>query len=230
MARRRGGYPRPRGIAGWLFVAPDDHHPGAVPARADRHGLLGQPHRLERAAATRSAAAQRAFVGARELHAAVHRGRPDPQRLHARRSRNNFYYVLLVVPLQTGARARPRPGRQQQAAQGHGLLPHGVLLPVGDQLGRHLVGLPLPLLQHRRGQRAARLRRHRRPAVVQPTPRGLLHIALGWFGVGARRPPAALASARSSGLSLVGLALRARRSRCASSSSWSSGPPPAPSC
>ena len=69
-----------------------------------------------------------------------------------------------------GARARPRPARQPARAQGPQLLPHRVLLPVGDQLGRDRVGLPVPLRRHRRRQRVpARLLRHRRAAVVLPT-------------------------------------------------------------
>src|SRR5665811_153028 len=56
-------------------------------------------------------------------------------------------------------------------------------LPLGDQLHRHLHGVPVPLLQHRRGQRAPEAPGHRRPEWFSDS-RGLLHLFFGLFGAG----------------------------------------------
>ena len=174
MARRRSGIHGREGIAGWLFTAPMIIILGLfllVPIvmalwvsltnwRGNVNPFAVRPERR---------------VRRREQLHALFTQDGLTRDTSCSRIGNNFYYVLLVVPLQTAVVARPRAGRQQQAAQGQELLPHRVLLPVGDQLDRDRDGLPVPVLQHRRGQRAARLRRHRRAAVVQRLPGPAAH-------------------------------------------------------
>ena len=227
MARKTKRHPRPRGHRGVDLHRADDHHPGAVPARADRHGVLGEPDELEgqRRPVRRSGPTPRSSA-LKNYTVAVHQGRPDPHHLHA----VDRQHVLLRAARRAAAdrrRARARAGRQQQAAQGQGLLPHGVLLPVGDQLDRHLDGLPLPLLQHRRRQRAAPASSGIDGPQWFSDSRGLLHIVLRL--VRRRGQPLVGRRARSSA-ARCGTGCPGRRWRCASSSSSPSGRPRAPSC
>ncbi len=124
--------------------------------------------------------------------------------------RNNFYYVLMVVPIQTVLALGPRPAAQPAPPQGALVLPDGLLLPVGHELGRDRQRLPLPLRRRWQHQRPARPRRDRRAAVVRRPARGAPH--------GARRDrhrrraagsgPRGADLARLHGPDLVGLARR----------------------
>ena len=72
--------------------------------------------------------------------------------------RNNLWYVIVVVPIQTAVALLPRGARQQPDPEGARLLPHRLLLPVGDELGGDHGALALPLHPDRRRQQAARRR------------------------------------------------------------------------
>ena len=80
---------------------PDDHHPRAVPVHAHRHGALGEPHQLERQRLDPFGGGQNAaFVGAKNYTALF--TQDGLTRDHFMQSiGNTFWYVLLVVPLQT---------------------------------------------------------------------------------------------------------------------------------
>ena len=78
------------------------------------------------------------------------------------------------------AGAVPRGAREPADPEGARVLPHRLLLPVGDQLGRDHRAVAVPVLHHRRGQRRARLARAstdrtgstRRPASSTSAPHG----------------------------------------------------------
>ena len=108
------------------------------------------------------------FVGADNYRQLLDRGLPDPERLRDVAAQQ----LLLRAHRRAdpdGARTRSRAAAQPAAAQGAQLLPHVVLLPVGDELGRDRVRLPLPLRRRRLGQRPARDLRHRRSRSGSPT-------------------------------------------------------------
>ena len=144
--------------------------------------------------------------------------------------RNNFYYVAARGAAADRARAGPRARRQRPAAEGQGLLPHRVLLPVGDQFGRDQRGVPVPVRQQRRGQRGAAVLRHPRPGLVlrpaRPDPDHAgqaRHRRSGRAAARADRPATSWACPPGTGSP-------GRASRCARSSRSSCGPPAAPSC
>ena len=84
--------------AGWLFIAPGDHHPRRLPPDADRHGGLGEHLRLERQ--RQPVRRERALRRPRELPPPADEPGLD-QNNFGTAIRNNVYYVLLVVPIQT---------------------------------------------------------------------------------------------------------------------------------
>ena len=183
MARKRSGIHGREGIAGWIFTAPMIIILGLfllVPiVMAFWVSLTNWKGNVDPFGGGPNAA----FVGAKNYTVAVHQGRPDAHQLHAV-DRQHLLLRAARRAAADGGVPGARAGRQQQAAEGQGLLPHGVLLPVGDQLDRHLDGLPLPLLQHRRRQRAAPAASGIDGPQWFSDSRGLLHIALGWFGAG----------------------------------------------
>ena len=84
--------------AGWLFLAPAIVLLGLFLVAADRDGALGQLLRLERQ--RRPVRPARPLRRPRELPAPAHAPGLD-QSNFGTSLRNNFYYVLLVVPIQT---------------------------------------------------------------------------------------------------------------------------------
>ena len=144
---------------------PGGRDPRAVPAAADRHGAVGQrsPTGTARAARSRRRAG---FVGAdnyQRLFTEHGLTRQDfmtshPQQLLLRARRGAGA---------DGARAGPRPGRQPAAAQGPpaSSAPRSTSRRSPARWRSALIFLFL-FTKARRGQRAARPVRHRRPAVV----------------------------------------------------------------
>ena len=96
---RRGGSARARDPLGLALRHPGHHRPRAVPRRADRHRVLGQPQRLDRPRipALRGGRTSSAPTTTDSCSAEDSLARSD----FATSIRNNFYYVLLVVPIQT---------------------------------------------------------------------------------------------------------------------------------
>ena len=139
--------------------------------------------------------------------------------------RNNLYYVIFVVPIQTAV-ALFLAVLVNRRAEGRRVLPDRVLLPVGHELGRDHGPLPLPLLADRRDQQAPVVLRRERAGVVlrpaRPLPRHPRPV----------RRPAVDARSRtsSSSASATGTGCPARASRCASSSSWPCSRPRGRSC
>ena len=86
--------------------------------------------------------------------------------------RNNFYYVVLVVPLQTILALFLASVLNVRRLRGQELLPDGVLLPVGDQHGGHRHPVPVPVRRHRGRQQGSLLVRHQRSQLVRRSPRG----------------------------------------------------------
>ena len=228
MARRRSGIHGREGIAGWLFTAPMIIILGLfllVPIVMALWVSLTNWNGQRRPVRRRP---ERRVRRREELHRAVHPGRPDPRPLHAVDRQQ-----LLLRAARRAAADRPcRSGLalvvNNKLLKGKSFFRTAFYFPSVTSSIAICDGLPVPLLQHRRRQRAAAARRHRRAAVVQRLPRPAAPRSSAL--VRRRRQPRPGARATSSGRSPVGLALRARRSRCASSSSWPSGPRPAPSC
>ena len=128
--------------------------------------------------------------------------------------RNNLYYVLFVVPIQTAVCALPgRP--RQPAPEGRRVLPDGVLLPVGHELGRDHGPLPLPLLADRRDQQAPVVLRRDRAGVALRPARPLSRHPRASSASTSRQPRSRTSS---SSASATGTGCPARASRCASSS------------
>ena len=123
--------PHRQARAGWLFIAPDARSLlGLFLVRARSCWRCGcQLQRLDRPG--------RPVLGVGvsvrrtgELPRPAHRARPQPQGLHDS-VRNNLYYVLGVVPVQTVLALVLALIVNQRLLKGRTLLPHGVLLPVG---------------------------------------------------------------------------------------------------
>ena len=148
---RRQGAIRPAGCSS----RPRHAHPaGVLPAAADPACALwvsASPTGPARQPAPR----RRELRRHAELRHAAHRATAWPGRTWARSLRNNLYYVLLVVPLQTVLALFAGASLvNQRRLRGQELLPHRVLLPFGDQLGGHHHRLPVPV--HRRPARSTR--------------------------------------------------------------------------
>ena len=197
--RRPGGIYSRQGRAGWLFVAPMIVILGLFLRRCRScMALWVSCHRLDRAGQPvhRRTCRSSALDNYAQLFTEA---RPGPPGLHDE-LRNNFYYVLLVVPLQTVLALVLALMVNQRCSRARDVLPHGVLLPVGDQLGRDQRGLPVPVHRRRRGQRGARASSASTGRRGSPTPRGLLHIARrrARLWTPTRHPPRSTGSGRRS--------------------------------
>ena len=108
----------------------------------------------------------------RQLQEPAHGRQLDPTEL---RHLDPQQLLLRAVRGAAADRAGAVPGRaaEQQVPQGPQLLPDRVLLPVGHQQHRDDAGVPVPVLRRRRGQPAARLRRHPRSQLDGRLARGL---------------------------------------------------------
>ena len=158
------------------------------------------------------------FVGLGQLREAVRRLGPHPPRLHdqpaqqllLRRARGAGADDL-------GARAR---ADAQPAAQGAGILPDGVLLPLGRELGRDLPRVRLPVHRWRRRQRGLAVLRHRRADVVRRAEGRAAHHRRRDRDLGPRRATDGAHRWLVPGADLVGVAVGPERRDDRRSSCW----------
>ena len=127
--------------------------------------------------------------------------------------RNNFYYVLFVVPLQTALALFLAMLVHTRMLRGRGLLPHGVLLPVGDQLGGDHGAVAVPVQHHRRRQQGARAGSGINGPNWFQDPRGICCTSRSAASAWTPRR-AALDRATTSWASAGGTGCPGRRSRC----------------
>ena len=125
---------------------------------------VGQLFRLERQrqplARTRTSSASTTTGTARPAAG-------SPRATSGRRSATTPTTSLLVVPHPDGGRARSSRCWSTGDAARPRLLPHRVLLPVGDELGRDHGAVAVPVLADRRGQQAPVVLRRQRAELVQ---------------------------------------------------------------
>ena len=150
----------PRSPGGGRVALPHagDRHPRALPYPADLHGGVGQRLGLDRE--RQPVRQQRALGRAGQLPAPAHDAGSRPEQLRDRDPQQRLLRPLRRPDPDCG---RALPGRPRDAGPaGRRVLPHRVLLPVGDELRRDHRPLPLPLRSAGRDQQAPVVRGHQR--------------------------------------------------------------------
>ena len=225
-SRRHPGQRAPRRLA---VRRAGGRHPRPVPAAADPDGAVGEPHRLERAGQPVHVARCRSSAPTTTRGCSPRTAWPASDFMTS--IRNNFYYVLIVVPAQTVLALFLALVRQPaDAARASTFFRTAFFFPSVTSSVAISVRVPVHVRQRRRGQRAPGGVRHRRPDVVLRLPRRAAHRADGPSAVDTRAAGGARPSGGPFGPDLVGLALRPERRDDGDHHRWSSGPPPARSC
>ena len=163
--------------------------PRALPDRPDTHGRLGQRLGLDGDRVTAVGGQRRLRRLGGTTHAILSSGIAERSPTSRSRSATTCTSSVFVVPLQTILVPLPRPRRQQPTPQGPQLLPHRLLLPDGDQLGRDHRAVPVPVRRRRVRERPPR-RSSASPGRTGPTiPNGLTWVILGASAPGGYRQP-----------------------------------------
>lgn len=228
MAKRGTGIHGREGIAGWVFTAPAIAILGVFLFAPIVMALWVSMTNWTGNVDPFGGGPNAAFVGAKNYTALF--TQDGLARSNFMQSLGNtFYYVILVVPLQTGAALLLALIVNDRFLRGKSFFHTAFYFPsVTSSIAISTVFLvPVPLLQHRRGQRASQAGGHQRTSVVQRLTRS---ASPAHGTVRRRRQPCLGAGGQRSSDAPCGTGCPAPRWPCVSSSSLPSGPQRAPSC
>ncbi len=185
---RRGNLHAREGVAGWLFTLPAIIIVGVFLAIPVLMALWVSVSNWKGFGPPIGGRAK--FVGLEELRRRRSTSAVDgpalAQKDFGTSIRNNFYYVLLGGAAADRARPVPRGAGEPAAAARQGVLPHRVLLPVGDQLDRDHDDLAVPVHRIRCRQPGAASVRRQRTELVQRPQWHHPQLCSGMFGVDQR--------------------------------------------